>query len=618
MQRRNTFYFTLMVLLTLPLCSIGQCPNICQIDSASLGPSITPEGGISPDTLPPAVAYNSYTSNVTFFIPLEMNTQFGNATVTKLKIKKIIGLPIGLKWECDHSNCEYQPQSNPPSSQYGCVRICGTPTVSEGFYPITVIADGTGEVSGISRTREVTYNTGIRILPDTTSGGACDYAPQSGCAPLDVAFETNFPSNGNNGYTYDWDFGNGLQSNVESPQPPVYNQPGTYEFTCGVTIDTSSVYSLSSITLTSAGNYGGGVCDNNNGDFYIEINGPGISYTSSTQDDSNPPVTWNAGLQLTDTTYTLTVMESDGVTCGSDDNLGSVDFNGAQAGTISLTATGNYGPSTVQLDIAHPVIEQKDTATIHVFENPKVDSVRNISGTDTICKGDSALLSISTNAPFIDWYQNDTTILSQASGDTSVRVADTGIYHAVVRDSNGCRNESISRFIMVEGQPPTPYFLYNNNGNGKINATNHENWYVRWYLDGDTLSGLSDTAYQFEPNASGVYQLEYYKRGCNAFSDINFIQIDTSTGIAKPKTSYNINIYPNPTKGEVTISLPGSLADKQTEFLLRDVRGRTIKERSLPKGEAQLRLDMAGLAEGMYLLQIRNADHVQTERIVLQ
>jgi hypothetical protein len=78
--------------------------------------------------------------------------------------------------------------------------------------------------------------------------------------------------------------------------------------------------------------------------------------------------------------------------------------------------------------------------------------------------------------------------------------------------------------------------------------------------------------------------------------------------------------YPNPAQGSITATF--KLADAgNAGFLLSDIQGKSIRTyppQYLPAGEYQQRLDLQGLAAGLYLLQLYTDDEHHFQRILLQ
>ena len=62
-----------------------------------------------------------------------------------------------------------------------------------------------------------------------------------------------------------------------------------------------------------------------------------------------------------------------------------------------------------------------------------------------------------------------------------------------------------------------------------------------------------------------------------------------------------ISIYPNPTAGKVTISLPAALAASAPRVRISDLMGRVVQEVSLP---ASGEIDLGALPVGTYLLNV--------------
>ena len=204
--------------------------------------------GIYPDTLPDATAGSPYDEDVTFV----MLTDTLGLTIYNYQITNISGLPIGLNWQCNNfqNNCTYDPAV----SIYGCVKIFGTPVVPGTFtFTVTVVADV--QLAGL---QTINFDRPLTVLPANVSNPGFAMTNNVGCAPLTVSFTNNNPGQA----TYAWDFGNGLQSNVENPPAQNYSNPGTYVVTQTVTPNTVPDFYLTNITVTGIpNNYGGPIDD---------------------------------------------------------------------------------------------------------------------------------------------------------------------------------------------------------------------------------------------------------------------------------------------------------------------------------------------------------------------
>lgn len=147
-------FLTISFLTTL---SFGQCTP-----GANFSDSLF---GAWPDTtenLPGAAANVPYTSTLNFKVPLNASDVVDglNGTIQNFVVNNVTGLPAGLSYACNTSNCTFNGGST------GCAQISGTPTIL-GSYPVTIEVTGNINIGfGIIVPAPYVF-TGYRIVVGT-------------------------------------------------------------------------------------------------------------------------------------------------------------------------------------------------------------------------------------------------------------------------------------------------------------------------------------------------------------------------------------------------------------------------------------------------------------------
>jgi len=123
------------------------------------------------------------------------------------------------------------------------------------------------------------------------------------------------------------------------------------------------------------------------------------------------------------------------------------------------------------------------------------------------------------------------------------------------------------------------------------------------YLDEDLLTG----DYEY-------YVKTYYMEGC--ISDRSNYVIETITvGVNEVNALERIEIYPNPTTGELKIQ---NLTFKVTDLQIFDVYGRNILTSPMPLLSHEISLNISHLQPGIYFVRITTEKGVVTKKVVKQ
>ncbi|HMT27690.1 MAG TPA: T9SS type A sorting domain-containing protein, partial [Bacteroidia bacterium] len=94
--------------------------------------------------------------------------------------------------------------------------------------------------------------------------------------------------------------------------------------------------------------------------------------------------------------------------------------------------------------------------------------------------------------------------------------------------------------------------------------------------------------------------------------------INYTVGIADDLANSELLIYPNPSQGKITVSLP-ELDYSRSQIEIFDLLGRNaFSEEYVNIGSANLQLDLSTLSKGNYFLRILNKDQIITKKIILQ
>jgi len=571
-MRKSYFLFFLLWFIHTSRYSSAQC-NIDSTQTAA---------GVYPNILPDATAGQFYSTDITFVMLLDTL----GLPITNYHITTVTGLPIGLSWQCNNfaNGCNYDPTAN----LYGCANVSGTPLIPGSYIAhVTVIA-----TVSIVGNQTVDYPLPINVLPAQTTNNGFSMTNSSGCDPLTVTFTNNDPGQ----LSYQWDFGDGIQSNLENPPPHTYTVPGDYIITQTVMPNITPDYYLTSITVNSIpDNYGSPIDDP---DMYLIIDnavGTTVFDSRPAQNGLFPPQTWGIpNILLANENYTVHVWDEDGGLFGADDDLGVISFAGhGPSGNATATVGGASGTLNMDYVIFQtPVNPVVTTDTIHVYPSQQMP-VLTVTGNLSFCEGDSLVLT-SSEPIGNQWYVDGTTL----TGDTNATyvVTQSGLYFLTVTNSYGCSATAyMSDTVHVYGNPPHPTILIAGDTLKCLLA----GYNYQWLLNDTAIAG--ETNFYTVPAVTGNYSIVIStSQGCSDTSQVLFFIV---TGVNSGPVMQEVLIYPNPANKTLHIE---SEVLRNAVLKLKDITGKTVFEKEFFTVTHHLHesIDVSMLDKGIYFLEL--------------
>jgi PKD repeat protein len=582
----------------------AQCPG-CVIDqSCSVNP---PAPALCPAILPDGLQNNPYDENVTFYMPAQFQTSGFNVTLNQITVLSITGMPQGLNWQTSASPSNiFYPSTNPPSTERGCVKICGTPTVFGQFNIIvSVVAEVSTPIGNV--TQNESFSLPILITSPPGANSSFAYNPSFGCAPLNVDFEATLVPNGLEEYTYDWDFDNGNTSTLQLPPTQTYAVADTYY----VSLNTKKyVYRLSSVSISTTGtNWCGDVEEPNypfigctaSPDMYFEFTNNGATQTSGTIDDQNSATFSNINYILTDPLFSLQFFDEDLIS--GNDNLGNFLYTVTGPGTFSLSTNEVAGTFTIDTVFSQ---QFTDIDTVIVFPMPAIPSI-TASGNLNFCQGDSVTLSVNANNSTFQWYLNDTTIMiGEVNPDLTINTS--GAYSVVETNQYGCNSLSANDTVIVYSIPPSPN-LFVNGGSINSSATGT----LQWFFNGVAIPGANQANLLY--GDTGVYTLTVTTaNGCINSSSLN---VTTPSGVYQINNNQSFSIYPNPVKNTLNIRNQNA-TNIIVNIAITDLSGAVVyQENQVNLNNTPVSIDISTMSNGVYFVSIFNNQIKQQQKIVV-
>lgn len=614
-----------LLLLLVLSASFAQSYAQCTACTINMACDTNPDYPRScPEVLPSDTAQQPYETTVTIFLPhyFHITSPIStDVTLTQVTVTGVSGLPPGLGWTAyDHTGNAasiFYPNSNPPTTERICAKICGTPLVA-GYYQVIVSAIVVVEVPSYgTQTQSQDFIYPITIYPNPTGNAAFTMSTNVGCGSLnDVIFAPVLASNGDPLYDYAWNFGNGSTSTNENPSPVDYSPSGTYHPSLVTHINK---YKITDATASLA--CSDDWCDVsffgnciNDPEPYFKIQDNTSIQTSSVQGSVSS--TWtNVNMNIESTQLILSFFEQDGI-FNADDQLGGTIVNitsgpgiyNYNIPAISCSGVGVTGTITVGKYVFSTL---SDTDVVTVYPLPVINSV--MATPDSACVGGFTTLTTSTGFNSYQWY-NDTNVVSGAVTNTyTTNVA--GEYSVQVTDANGCSATSAPIMFTSVAYPIQPLVLL-----GGANATllmlDNPQAFIsyQWFYEGNPIPGQVGSSYT--ATQSGHYTLQATNLfGCSTMSESVLVII---AGIHEVNNLYSLNVYPNPNNGTFTIDM--NVQESKTFVMqITDLMGRVVAEQKLGlvSGHYQHMVDVSHLSQGTYLIQMTDQERLTNNKTLV-
>jgi hypothetical protein len=207
--------------------------------------------------------------------------------------------------------------------------------------------------------------------------------------------------------------------------------------------------------------------------------------------------------------------------------------------------------------------------------------------------------------------------INATTGAITLATSTAGTYTVTntVAATGGCATATATTTFTVNPRPATPTISVAYNG-PTTTLTSSAPTGNQWYLGGNPVTGATGQTLVLTglPSQLGSYTVTTTNaNGCVSLPSSPLVVTSAKNGIA----GASLRLYPNPTpNGQVTLELTGyRLA---TQLTVLDALGRAVTSELLPAnaGTATHALDLTGVATGVYLLRLSNADGVETRRLV--
>jgi len=600
----------LMAFMSIGSIASAQSCSVCTIDT--LCDSIPAQPKLCPAILPTDTAQQYYEADVTFYMPQQFDITVPiSATVdlTKIEVVGLSGLPAGMSWTSNNYNgidtLNFYPPENPPLSERGCAKICGTPLLP-GNYVITVSVLAYVDVASQSVVQAESFDVPLTIVANPSGNSVFTMSANQSCDSITTTFAPILESGGSPLYTYSWDFGDSTTSNQEFPPDHTYTTPGDYVVSMTMNI---YEYLLTDVSVVSNTGWCGDVeellCCCSNPDLYFYYTDSLSAMQSITVDDDKSPSWSSLNQVVSGSWFKMEFWDEDLVSAY--DYLGTDSIPFTTAGTYSISTSDVIGNATIiqQLDTTYI-----DTDTIHVYAKPLADTITYLLN-DSVCGGDSVTLTTGGGA-FYQWYI-DTNLIVGAMDSVYVTY-ETGAYWATVTGIEGCEAVTNVQNVTVIPYPGLLSFYYDQND--LITFSTEPN--LQWYMDGVLIPGATGTVYTITQD--GDYFLTSTNvLGCSNSSDTIFVSYTEPVGISngQPLMS-SLRIYPNPSSGSFTVKL-GTFGSQEISISVSDLVGRTVYSRDFGSvnGLFAHNVEMGWVSAGVYTINVEINNYTFHRKIVV-
>ena len=591
-MKRYTFFLSCIALLSFSALQ-AQCPG-CLINLPA---------GLQDDTLfishaPDGMVLQYYEEDLSFRMPMSTtpvasidSTTPPGLPISQMSITNVSNLPPGLSWEASQLVFNTGEMETD-----GCVKICGTPLVSDSF---AIQVEVEAVVFGFPN--PASFSVPIYIAPAMANTEGFSMTGNVDCGSATVSFQNEIPSNGNPGYTYFWDFGNGNTSSQENPPPQTYDEAGTYTVNYTATIDTAGYY------LTQVVIFGTDCSDFNippadKPDLFIKIFDPQNNeiYTSDVLQNTDLPAYFSLYLPISSGNYTIEVWDDELI---GTEFCGNVNFNQNTTGTLYDDAL------SVEINIYHPITTVEANGQVIVYEQPEAPQLSWLGDTH-FCQGDSLIIGADYQTG-LQWYRDSMPL----QGDTlaEITIHESGNYWVVYTSEDGCSANSEVIEVVVYPLPETPVFDNTDNWLS-LSANPEPEIELQWYYEDQVLEG--ETGDSLCILQSGTYGLlaTNSETGCTSFFSA-YQEYNPDMPCNVPTTSieeqYDFNISPNPFTDRLLIRWNSPQAG-QWNWSLLQFDGREVLRGNwtFSPGPQEREIQTRGLPQGMYLLRIRTPQGV--------
>lgn len=428
---------------------------------------------------------------------------------------------------------------------------------------------------------------------------------------------------GDSVYTYLWFGPNGYTSTNEDIDSLC---AGTYTLELSDTTNTVTLYfevlEPTPVTIVSIADTA--ICYKGTAQANAYVYGGNYPYqTLWSNGSTNTSTILPAGIHFVSITDANGCVANDSVTVHQADSISintsivNVSCYGLQDGEITLTIT-NGGTAPFQYSANNGINYQTSNTFYNLAAGTAdylVSDANGCSNAITAIINQPEELGCIINTTNASCYgECDGTATASVNGGTAPYTYDwgganpnnlcAGLYNLVVTDINGCLTASSTTI-----SEPNPVIVNIWQNGNTIEATPDFINY-QWYdANGNPINGaINDT---FIPTIQGEYSVEVVDtNGCIATSYSILILIDFIG-----ESESELTIYPNPTKGNLTIK---STEELTSISVLNSLGNQLIFIDNNIAFEKQTSIDLSTFAKGIYFIQIELNNQLINHRIILQ
>lgn len=338
------------------------------------------------------------------------------------------------------------------------------------------------------------------------------------------------------------------------------------------------------------------------------------TYSVTVTDDNNCTATYSGTVnEPAALTYT---MASDNVNCaGANDGTATITVNGGTPGyNYSWSPSGGNGATASGLSPGNYTVLVTDSNGCSVSAGVSITEPLMLvalisSHTDVSCNGGSdgtATVSAGWGTPSYSYSWSP----SGGTGPVASGLA-PGTYTVTVTDNNGCTASSsvtIAEPAPLSVTSVVQAEMFPNGGSADITVTGGTPVYSYSWSDGATTEDLNSVP-------GGTYTVTV--TDANGCTETATVVIPSFVGTA-PQEQTQLNIYPNPSNGNFTVSVSG-MPEGELKMMLTDISGKTLftKIHSGSVGELNLPVNADMLPAGTYFLRISTGNSFSVHPVVI-